>query len=177
VFGARAGESAAAARRNAGRPADDPTARAAMRDALIKVEERRGRPGAGDTTPRLRRRLQRVMWDHAGPFRSADGLTAGREALSTLAAEHADAPVGDAGPFNLELVEWVEMRHMLRVAEAIVHAAELRTESRGAHQRLDHPDTDPALTANLVVRGRAGELEHEWQPVVTLDGAVAGGAR
>jgi succinate dehydrogenase/fumarate reductase flavoprotein subunit len=176
VFGARAGTSAAhAARQRAA--SDDPVAREAMREALLAVESRRGRTGSGDTTPRLRKRLQRIMWDHVGPFRTGDGLQRGRQALAELAAEHAEAPVGDAGPFNLELVEWVELRHMLRVAEAMVHAAELRTESRGAHQRLDHPHTDPSLTANLVVRRRDGTLEHEWQPVVTLDRAVTGGSR
>jgi succinate dehydrogenase / fumarate reductase flavoprotein subunit len=175
VFGARAGTSAAQAPRST--PADDAVAREAMRAAIAAVESRRGRSGAGDTTPRLRKRLQRIMWDHVGPFRSAAGLQAGREALAALAAEHADAPVGDAGPFNLELVEWVEMRHMLRVAEAMVHAAEVRTESRGAHQRLDFPESDPALTANLLMRRADSGLEHEWRPVVTLDGAVTGGAR
>jgi succinate dehydrogenase / fumarate reductase flavoprotein subunit len=175
VFGARAGESAAAAVRPGVRADDDPVARRAMDDAIATVESRRGRAGSGDTTPRLRRRLQRVMWDHAGPFRSAAGLEEGRDALGVLAAEHADAPVGDAGPFNLELVEWVEMRHMLRVAEAIVHAATLRTESRGAHQRLDHPTTDPALTANLVLRGESRALTHEWRPVITSETARPGG--
>lgn len=38
-----------------------------------------------------------------------------------------------------------DLHHMLTVAEAIARAARLRTESRGAHSRLDHPALDPAL--------------------------------
>ena len=37
-----------------------------------------------------------------------------------------------------------ELDHLLTVSEAIARSARLRTESRGAHSRLDHPATDDA---------------------------------
>ena len=36
------------------------------------------------------------------------------------------------------------MRNLLIVSEAITRSARLRTESRGAHSRLDFPDLDDA---------------------------------
>jgi L-aspartate oxidase len=43
------------------------------------------------------------------------------------------------------------------LVRAIARCALTRAESRGAHQRLDHPQRDPALDGrHVVVRGRAG---------------------
>ena len=48
--------------------------------------------------------------------------------------------------------EW-ELRNLASVAGAVLAAAAARRESRGAHTRLDHPDTDAAFHRRLVVRG------------------------
>jgi succinate dehydrogenase/fumarate reductase flavoprotein subunit len=37
-----------------------------------------------------------------------------------------------------------ELDHLLTVSEAVARSARVRTESRGAHSRLDHPATDDA---------------------------------
>jgi succinate dehydrogenase / fumarate reductase flavoprotein subunit/fumarate reductase (CoM/CoB) subunit A len=50
--------------------------------------------------------------------------------------------------FNPTLADWFELRASLIAAEAVVCAAAVRTESRGAHQREDFPDTDPAWQRN-----------------------------
>jgi succinate dehydrogenase/fumarate reductase flavoprotein subunit len=44
---------------------------------------------------------------------------------------------------------------MLEVGEAIAHSALARTESRGSHQRTDHPDRDDDhfLKHSLAYRG------------------------
>jgi succinate dehydrogenase/fumarate reductase flavoprotein subunit len=47
-------------------------------------------------------------------------------------------------PFNSALGEWFELRGSLIAASAVAHAAAARTESRGAHQRDDFPETAPA---------------------------------
>jgi L-aspartate oxidase len=74
------------------------------------------RPLARAPLPELRRR----MWLQAGPVRDEDGL-------SRLTGWIADQPPS----------------HPMLVAEMIAAAAARRTESRGAHLRLDFPDTDP----------------------------------
>lgn len=180
VFGAVAGGSAAAfstdgggaaAVTTSGGPAGavaDPEARRRMAACHERYMALRGRRGDGDTTPRLRRRLKTVMWEHVGPFRTDAGLVQATHEIDELAASHAAAPVGAARAYNLELTEWIEFGQMLDVARAVCTGARLRTESRGAHQRLDHPDTDPAQTAHLVQWHDAAGWQHAWSPVGSL---------
>jgi succinate dehydrogenase / fumarate reductase flavoprotein subunit len=54
------------------------------------------------------------------------------------------------------------LRYLLTVSEAITRSARTRTESRGAHSRIDHPATDEAGwgSKNTVVRrGRGSAME------------------
>jgi fumarate reductase flavoprotein subunit len=44
--------------------------------------------------------------------------------------------------FNTDLTALLELGAMLDVAQAIAHSAANRKESRGSHQRLDHPERD-----------------------------------
>ena len=46
--------------------------------------------------------------------------------------------------FNAALAEWFELRGSVLAAQAVAYAAATRSESRGAHQRDDFSDTDPA---------------------------------
>ena len=56
---------------------------------------------------------------------------------------------------------------MLDLAAAIVQSALQRKESRGSHQRTDHPDRDDAryLSHSLAYRVEDGPPRIEYQPV------------
>ena len=56
---------------------------------------------------------------------------------------------------------------MLDVAEAIVHSASRREESRGAHQRTDFPARDDKryLAHSLIHRDADGSPRIEYPPV------------
>jgi fumarate reductase flavoprotein subunit len=56
---------------------------------------------------------------------------------------------------------------MLDVAEAIVHSALRREESRGAHQRTDFPARDDRryLAHSLASRGADGSCRVDYLPV------------
>ena len=84
-------------------------------------------PGS-DTTAASRRDIQNLMWNLVGLERSIDSLTAAR---AQLLAWHAEGGSVDAG----------EVRNLLDLARIVVHAALAREESRGAHDRLDFPET------------------------------------
>ena len=49
------------------------------------------------------------------------------------------------------LIDWLDLRNMLLVAQAVTLPALARAESRGAHQREDHPGLDDAWEVNQIV--------------------------
>jgi succinate dehydrogenase/fumarate reductase flavoprotein subunit len=109
------------------------------------------------------------MWDFVGPFRTADGLAQGRAALDEIASAMREARIDDRREMNLEWQEWFEMIGMLATAGLICAAAQERVESRGAHQRLDHPEENPMMEANLIVHsGEAGTPIFSWSPPTRL---------
>lgn len=166
VFGAVAGVEAA--RHAAGADAvPDAADRSRAADRVAAIADLPGRPGSGgDNLPSLRRRLKQLMWADVGPFRTAEGLERAGAALGALGDEVAAAPVGGAVRHNLEWAERLELGLMLQAAEAVRLAAVERRESRGAHQREDHPVTDDGLgEVNGVLRSDGGALEHRWVPV------------
>ncbi len=157
VFGERAGQKAAAA--VAGVP-HGWNARAAE-GAVERLHLALGADGdSGAPANVLGRKLQGIMWENAGPFRTGDQL---RQALDDIhALRESPVAVRPAEGFNLDLQDRLELRAMLTTAEAVVRAAIGRTESRGAHQRLDFPDSDPRLVSNQAVEMRGAEITARW---------------
>ncbi|MFV0257510.1 MAG: L-aspartate oxidase [Acidimicrobiales bacterium] len=76
----------------------------------------------------LAQAVRELLWAHAGVERDGAGLAAGRERLARLVP----APAASTAT-----------RTMHRIAGLVLDAALARTESRGAHHRLDHPGIDP----------------------------------
>jgi len=74
--------------------------------------------------------------------------------------------VGDGGRFDMQRIDWFDLRNMLLVARIVAQAALRRTESRGAHQREDFPGMLPEWQVNQVVRLRDGEVALASAPVV-----------
>ncbi len=103
--------------------------------------------------------LQEAMWQGCGVVRSEAGLQA---TLSRLNEVRLRAEI--AAPGQPDLAATLDLCSMLLTAEATVRAALLRTESRGAHQRADFPDSDPAWQRTIVVRpGAYGEAAMQFQ--------------
>jgi succinate dehydrogenase flavoprotein subunit len=59
---------------------------------------------------------------------------------------------GSSDAFDPVLVDWLDIRNMLLVAQSVATVAAARTESRGAQQRDDHPSMDESWTANQIIR-------------------------
>jgi succinate dehydrogenase / fumarate reductase flavoprotein subunit/fumarate reductase (CoM/CoB) subunit A len=97
-------------------------------------------------------RLQRTMWENAGPLRTGEKLQQALADVRALAAESADIALAPVEAFALTLQEKVELRIMLAVAESIVLPAIERRESRGAHVRLDFPEQDDVAVARFLER-------------------------
>jgi succinate dehydrogenase/fumarate reductase flavoprotein subunit len=145
AFGRRAGRTAAE-RAKSGRHAFDATdAREAIR--LVTAD--------GDTklnTAEMIQTLQATMADDVGPFRTEAKLTRALETIGDLAAQLGERPAGDGAAFDMQRIDWLDLRNMLLVARIVAEAALRRTESRGAHQREDFPGLVSDWQVNQMVR-------------------------
>ena len=167
VFGARAGRAAAEYALGAPEPGGAAVVQARDEEHRLERELRERRDGTQSIAD-LRTAMQEVMEDSAGIFRTEDSLTKGAQTLRELQERSARMQIDDhSRAFNTQVVAALELSNMLDVAEAIIASALRREESRGAHQRLDHParDDERFLAHSMVRRGPGGEAEVEHTPV------------
>ena len=121
--------------------------------------------GPAANTAALVARLQRLMAEDVGPFRTGAGLRRALAGIAALDAELGTAPPGPPGQaHDLARLDWLDLRQMLLVARAVVLAALAREESRGAHQREDFPEMREDWRVNQLIRGEALELSHQAVP-------------
>jgi fumarate reductase flavoprotein subunit len=167
VFGARAGR--AAAEYASGRADPGPAVLAQAEDERRRLEgEVLRKEGGSERLAVLREEMQQTMEQSAGIYRSGDALARGANALRRLQERFGNVALQDRSrTFNTELIAALELSFMLDVAEAIVHSAWRREESRGAHQRTDFPARDDQrfLAHSLAHRNPDGSCRVEYQPV------------
>ena len=160
VFGRRAGRSAADRAKRLTQPKLKPQDTAATLD-LIRAEAKAEDSG---NTAAMVAHLQAVMADHVGPFRTGAKLSTALDEIVALAAELGENPSGRAAAFDLERLEWFDLRNMLSVAHAVTATALARTESRGAHQREDFQTMLPQWQVHQRVQLRDGALKISGAP-------------
>jgi succinate dehydrogenase flavoprotein subunit len=170
VFGRRAGKSAAEHAQRATAPKLRPQGA-----ALDLVG------GGSGATPRrntaaMIAQLQATMSDHVGPFRTGAKLGTALSEIKALAEELGEEPPAPTlpspaggggmagGVFDLQRLEWFDLRNMLTVARAVASTALARSESRGAHQREDFPKMLPHWQVHQRVQMRNGELQISGAP-------------
>jgi fumarate reductase flavoprotein subunit len=165
VFGREAGKSAA--RFAAEQPGIDEKEVEAQRSA----EEKRLTDlfGGGDErVADLRTELQLAMEHGAGIYRTEKSLMETIEKIAELKERYRRVHLDDSSrTFNTEWVAAVELGYLLDYGEALSAAALARTESRGAHQRLDHPARDDGkfLAHSLAYFEEGGPPRIEFSPV------------
>jgi succinate dehydrogenase / fumarate reductase flavoprotein subunit len=153
AFGARAG-------RNAARRALQATSRWSLGTSrpaldLLRSAVKRDRPNpAGLVTE-----LQAIMANDVGPFRTESKLASAISAISRLKTDIGEIPMSSQAAFDPVLIGWLDLRNMLLVAESVALTALARTESRGAHQREDHPGLEANWCVNQIVRLSDGAID------------------
>jgi succinate dehydrogenase/fumarate reductase flavoprotein subunit len=135
VFGEIAGREAAA-EAAALPPGPEPDHRYAEQMEGLFGREGKHFPGT------LKRRLQRTMWENAGIARDEPSLLSALEEIRLIRADAGDICTSSVKAYNKDVLDSVELNHMLCCAELIVRSALERRETRGAHLRLDCPDKD-----------------------------------
>ncbi len=159
VFGRRAGEAAAKHAKQVSPPGL----------ALAQIEEAEREllapfSNTGSESPyAVQRDLQKVMQGLVGIFRTDEDLKKAFSELEELKARAAKASVEGSRLFNPGWHLTRELNSMLTISEAVALSALARTESRGAHSRIDFPNYDPvwAKKHNVIVREDGKMTRHE----------------
>ena len=140
VFGAVSGEEAA-------KYALSTSFREIPKDKVLEEEKRifdgiLGREG-DEKVPAIRDEMRKIMNDKVWIFRTGEELKEALKEIRALKERFKNIRVEDkGGPFNMALVEALQLDFTLELAEVTVVSALARTESRGAHYRLDYPKRD-----------------------------------
>jgi succinate dehydrogenase / fumarate reductase flavoprotein subunit len=99
----------------------------------------------GERVAAIRASMQQEMTDNMSVVREETGIRHALEHLASLKDAYNRVTVDDKGTtYNTDLMEALELEHMLDVAEVMAHGALARQESRGAHYRTDFPKRDDA---------------------------------
>jgi succinate dehydrogenase/fumarate reductase flavoprotein subunit len=171
VFGREAGRTAAARAKSMHVVPIHPRA---ARDTLDMM----GGNGPKDVpnSAEMLQRMQAIMADDVGPLRTGPGLSRALAHIGELDRALGEHPFGGGGTFDLQRLDWFDLRNMLLVARAVTESALLRTESRGAHQREDFPAPDDIFLKNQILELKDGEIESRWlAPVRVARGSANDG--
>ncbi|VBB68767.1 Succinate dehydrogenase flavoprotein subunit [invertebrate metagenome] len=187
VFGAIAGRQAAAYARSEGRDAGESVVRDCAAAANARITEIFRRSGGKERAADLRARMATALEEGAGIYREHDSLKTCCQRISELRERYTEIEIKDkSNIFNTDLVYTLELGAMLDIAETVAYGALLRTESRGAHQRMDHEkrDDDNFLKHTIAYYNENAPPRIDYLPVVITKsqpaervyGAAAGGA-
>ncbi len=146
VFGHRSGVAAARrAQSQTGKHRGRPSTLDFTLDHLKSLMSRAPMPGE---LAALAKEIRRVMQSQCLVEKTGDGL---RAAMHTMRAAQDDiaARIG-ASPETL--IEALSVRNMAQASELVLCACLNREETRGAHFRLDYPDTNPDLAHSYTIR-------------------------
>ncbi|MBE2254946.1 MAG: succinate dehydrogenase flavoprotein subunit [Ignavibacteria bacterium] len=116
----------------------------------------------------IRTELQQTMMDDCGVFRTEELLGNMKSKIKELKERYKDVFIQDKGyVFNTDLIEAIELDNLLDTAEAMVHSAYERKESRGAHTREDFPNRDDEnfMKHSFAFKNDAGSPDIKYKPV------------
>lgn len=98
----------------------------------------------GDESPyEIKSELNNTMDNKMWIFREENGLKEAVRKIKELKERYRNVEINDKSRrFNTDLMMAIEIGYMLDLAEVVAIGALKRTESRGAHYRLDYPERD-----------------------------------
>ena len=169
VFGARAG-SAAATFAQEQPECDTQALEAQARDEQTRINQQFiSKTDGTERIASLRAEMTATMESGAGIYRTQASLQETCNKVSELKERFANISLDDRSlTFNTDLTAALELECMLDVAEAVAYSAVARTESRGSHQRTDHPqrDDDNFLAHSMAYRSDDGPPRIDYRDVV-----------
>lgn len=91
----------------------------------------------------LREEMGNILADNVGIYREEKAMEKGVSGIKELQERFKNVRVHDTGDvYNTNLIQVLELRNMLTLAETVAKGALRRQESRGSHAREDYPTRD-----------------------------------
>ena len=108
----------------------------------------------GEENPyHIHQELQDIMEEHVGIVRTGEDIEKGIEKLEKLKGRLPNLHSKGGREYNPGWHLCLDLHNMIITSLALARAALERTESRGAHTRLDHPEYDEEMgKVNIVIR-------------------------
>lgn len=98
---------------------------------------------SGESVASVRSEMQKIMQEDFGVFRTGENMKSGYDKLKVVEEHSKNTVLADQSKvFNTARIEALELDNLMAVAKATAALADNRTESRGAHSRLDYPNRD-----------------------------------
>jgi len=115
----------------------------------------------------IKRQLNDIMEEHFGPFRHGSSMAEGLAKLKKLREAASSFKIVDGSRvYNQNLKDALEVDGMIDLALVVGIGAYTRTESRGAHYRLDYPKRDDVnWLKHTVAYLYGGEIKLTYTPV------------
>src|SRR6056297_1820625 len=116
----------------------------------------------------VRSAVQETMTQHVNVFREEEGLKQALRDIREARERYTDVTVMDPSQtFNTDLLQTIETRNLLDLAEAITVGALARDEFRGAHWRAEHQERkDDEWLKHTMLSWNDGEPEMWYRPVI-----------
>ncbi|MHA1580298.1 MAG: FAD-dependent oxidoreductase [Candidatus Freyarchaeota archaeon] len=162
VFGARAGRFAAERALRIEAPSISEEQVEAERGRILELYQRDG----GVDAVEVRKTVQGIMDRYVGVIRNGEELERAVNELKELRVEKLPHLCIRGEKTFEKLAKLLETINFVHVGEMVARAALMRTESRGAHNREDHPERDDEnWLKNITIRLRNGEMKLSTQPI------------
>jgi succinate dehydrogenase / fumarate reductase flavoprotein subunit len=140
VFGRIAGRAAA---EEAGKFSPQPISQDEVEAKELELRSYMKPSGHYERYGTLREELGQTLAQNVGIFREASKIEKGLQDITALKERFGHVRVFDTGDvYNTNLLQVLELRNMLDLAEPVAVGALARQESRGSHTRTDFPTRD-----------------------------------
>jgi succinate dehydrogenase / fumarate reductase, flavoprotein subunit len=178
VFGRRAGLAAAKHAKEVSSPTIDPEQINAAEHYALEPFQRQH----GESPYAIHRDLQKTMQSLVGIFRTRTDVEQALAELEKLNERYKLVSVEGSRMFNPGWHLALDMHSMLKISEAVAKCALVREESRGAHSRIDFPETSAewGTKNNIISQDSSGgmnlrhdlksDLPEELKQVLAEDG-------